>query len=695
MKSKLIVAIILSASIASETLAQGLFNQWTPAPPTGGILGGEPSSSSRAPSAPVPGSSSGNTSSASSSGGSPPPTSPPPSNDYSSGGGAAGVPEYTPPSQGGGSAPAIGAPEAIGRPSGGGSAAAPLGPGVATTTGAPQGNSSSAAGAQSTGRSTITSGESADSSAQGSSAQGEVVTEVDPTLLWQSYWFSGNNQEFLPGHALGSPTSRALDDEVYSVFEAAAKDPDFRIRTLGALALGESAQSESAKDLLLTLVRDRDVRVRRTSALALGLLVREDAAESLIEIVRNEREEAGVRAYGAIGLGFSAAAGITKADEALQELLIGMTSAVNVSLASGVIIGVEIAFTGSEKHAEKLVPQLHRIITNPAYHYVVQCYAVGAIGKLKVWDKDLGLMPLVSVISNEGVGAEVRYAAIISLSSLYDVLDEKDAIQVISFLLSRVGADGTRGAERDEFAMNLSLIAIGKFVRYVRSPENDQVRRIAIDALGYHLGRTTSRSFSAIALGLAQDERAGSLLSAQLGAGDPASRGAVAVGLGLLGKEESCNGLFDLIGDRSNPELRGYGMLALGLIGGDNTKAAIETILQRDSRRPEIVWNAIIGLGLLEDDADSVDETLRSFLTHESAIVRGGTAVSVGIVRRASLSSDIVQVCKVESQDLVRIQLIWALNSIHSKFPASAWSLISRGQNYRAIPDELSDLLRG
>ncbi len=175
---------------------------------------------------------------------------------------------------------------------------------------------------------------------------------------------------------------------------------------------------------------------------------------------------------------------------------------------------------------------------------------------------------------------------------------------------------------------------------------------------------------------------------------DKRTRGAYAIGLGLIGDGGSRRTLEAMVADPGeDKELRGYSAVALGMIGG----APIQTVrtLRRAMTEPsseELRLQAAVALGLLSVP-DAVPALLEELEAADSQNVRGQIAVALARIGDSRAVQPLVDLLRSDQAEGTRALACAALGMIGDIEALPSLSRLSKDLNYRAAPDLINEVL--
>jgi HEAT repeat protein len=383
------------------------------------------------------------------------------------------------------------------------------------------------------------------------------------------------------GPAAPPPPRRAqAEREALPVVTAALSDDDAEVRSAAALALGRMGFPRSLLDLTRA-ARDPVRDVREAAVLALGMVGDPFAVEPLREILLDPNADERARGYAALGLGLLGGA------EASDALAAYLDPASDAKRAGGLkrrpettaCVVASIGLAGGKAAA----PVLRKIALEGRAPWggnaepAVRSFALAGLARLG--DREL-LAPAEVLPLLEEDREALRQGACVALGLI-------------------------AGPDDGPILKALEVASIGDRDRNVRALASMALARVGGDGARAAIARNFGKCervdlpFAALAAGVAgAREAAGPMLQRYREEKDPATRGALAIGLGLLRARDAA------------PDLR---VVAFG--GGP---------------RPLRI-HALTALGLMEDAASA--EPMRELVrTHPDHVLRGAASVALGLL---------------------------------------------------------------
>jgi HEAT repeat protein len=176
---------------------------------------------------------------------------------------------------------------------------------------------------------------------------------------------------------------------------------------------------------------------------------------------------------------------------------------------------------------------------------------------------------------------------------------------------------------------------------------------------------------------------------------NPQRRGAYAVALGLIHSEIAAPALRAAIDESRDEGLQGYACLSLGMIGANQYKDDLVQIVRESVRKPDLLKQASIALGLMKDK--SVSKVLLQLIQPEngrkpSLAVLAAAATALGFIGdRSSVEPLIASMNDQKSTDLSRAFSAVALGAVAEVYALPWNSIFSVDLNYRASVQTLTN----
>jgi len=275
-------------------------------------------------------------------------------------------------------------------------------------------------------------------------------------------------------------------------------------------------------------------------------------------------------------------------------------------------------------------------------HWLVRAHAVTALGRL-LENAPEGLratvMPTFLRILRDASREprDVRLSALLALGQAADSDDDALDAQVRD-TLARMSRSGQL-QERRFALMSLARVA-GREGTGEQGDGRADCRRHLLRALTD--GRTELRSWAALGLGvigrgmleLGESPDASTSRALRHAADDckrPQEIGAFALALGLRRDVEGVQIIETKLEEMADPAARGTLILALGLLGERRSIEKVREIVADSKYKPELLWNAAIGLALL-GDKESVPQLLDMLREAKGLGSQAALASGLGLV---------------------------------------------------------------
>ena len=274
-------------------------------------------------------------------------------------------------------------------------------------------------------------------------------------------------------------------------------------------------------------------------------------------------------------------------------------------------------------------------------HWLVRAHAVTAVGRLLESAPESvratvvpSFLRILRETSREP--REVRLSALLALGKVADA-DEDELDRRVRDTLARMVNDGQLQERR------FALISLARLASREGAGEQGNgradCRRHLLRSLAK--GRTQLRPWAALALGVlgrglldlgeSPDESTSrALRHAALGCKRPQEIGAFALALGLRRDPEGVSILEAKLEQMSDPGAQGTLILALGLIGERRSIESVREVISGSKYKPELLWNAAIGLALL-GDKESVPQLIDMLREAKSLGSQAALASALGL----------------------------------------------------------------
>ncbi len=176
--------------------------------------------------------------------------------------------------------------------------------------------------------------------------------------------------------------------------------------------------------------------------------------------------------------------------------------------------------------------------------------------------------------------------------------------------------------------------------------------------------------------------------------GNQQRRGAYAVSLGLMKAETAKEDLRSSIDKSKDVFFQGYACLGLGMIGAREYKDFLTEVVQSNTRKPDLLKQASIALGLMKDK--EVSKVLIALIQPKdkkaSLSVLSASARAIGFIGDKSSVNPLIETMQNDRlTSLARAFAAIALGAISEAYTLPWNSLFSRDLNYRASVQTLTN----
>jgi HEAT repeat protein len=548
-----------------------------------------------------------------------------------------------------------------------------------------------------------------------------------PLDKWQ-YWWEFNRNAFLnlkeriyaPAVVTGSGDYWLGDEATRRSAKDTLRPPPEMIRTTVVPLLLETLRNEKKRELLdssmialakiggedayvdaiTPFLKDSNQTLVETAAISLGILAHPRAWPALKDLaldtaagrslVGKNEVPPRVRAFATYGLGLLAhAVADASVRQEVASTLLGLireerSSAKDLRVAATICLGLF-----DDPEGDRTVSALMALFEDRNEDEVVRAHAPVAVAKAL---GNRGAPPvLVADCVRKFSGAieerrekdRVKESCVLALGLLTDPRSPHhgDVVKTLE------GALQAGPAQTQDFA----AIALG----FAGGDD-------AVKALRRHLykGKTGVRPWVGLSLGvLAYRDRASKrseeirdiegivddLQKAMEEERNPEFAAAYGLALGLAGETRAREELTRKVGEVNDEEARGYLCLGLGLLGDQEAKEALHKEVKEAVRKPLLLQQAAIGLGLLSDQT-AVPELLEILKGAKTLSVQAAVATALGFIGDQRSVESLVAMAKDERlTDTARGFAIVALGKVADKEPLPWNSKISVMVNYRAF----------
>ena len=472
-----------------------------------------------------------------------------------------------------------------------------------------------------------------------------------------------------------------IETEAGKFLAEALKDPWWDTRAAACIAFGKGADPEDQKHLRPRVFDDKE-DVRGAAMLGLGLLHADLRAVEVQRVLDDrEKEQAKLRAFAALSLGFSrdAAAVVPLARRLLEPRDVD-----EVRAAAALALG-----TLGDAAA---IPHLRRVLDNGNQPEVVRAMAVTALGRLCAAGYERRVAGESSPWSDATDAAGRAAAALLDPDYVHEMLlrvlrgDRSDGVRRAAVLaIGRLGkpediAALIRAIDDPDYGVEIfSLVTVGELAK--GSAFADRL-------LGILTQRATTakypgtRAFAALGLGLLGDRRAGPTLVQVLDHGKHNTlRAAGAIALGLLGWAEAERPLLATASSRGDPELRGQAVVALGMLRCETAYLAFREMLASD-KTPAAVRGAAAEALALSGQPQDLESLGKLLAAGNSAWLRMSAIQAMGYLRDDAALRHLIAHYRRETDNEVRAMVVVAVGNIVARTLPHAFQDLARDVNY-------------
>jgi HEAT repeat protein len=323
---------------------------------------------------------------------------------------------------------------------------------------------------------------------------------------------------------------------------------------------------------------------------------------------------------------------------------------------------------------------LENLARNLEADEIVRAHSIIALGKLNAKD-------FVGWLAKDGLTdrhQQVQRSSAIALGMLTDKEDEK----TVDVLIQHADHGGDRAVR------NFSLIALGQI-------GGMKARDFLVSKL--KKGQPHDKTFSALALGVygyackeakEKEDIGEQILNQWKEDKTDSSRGAFAIGMGLVDYKKAIPTLLDEMKTGGSPDLKGHTATALGLLGAKDAIPEIQALAKKSSDL-DAQRRASIALGLIGDPqaVPLLIELIKESSQNLSAL--GGAAVALGFIgdRQAITPLNDMLAKRDVYKENARAFAAVALGILGDKSELPLLSKVKQNCNYLASTESLSELL--
>ena len=470
------------------------------------------------------------------------------------------------------------------------------------------------------------------------------------------------------------------------------------------IALGKMGGEPGLVDLFRGFLPSRHQDISETAALAMGILADPKGLEILSHLVKDDeegRKDTGrsevpfrTRAFAVYGMGLI---GGGSRDELLRAEVVRRIREVlrtDRSAYKDVKVACILSLALVPDPDRSALEDLRRILRDPDQDEILRAHCPLSLAKLLTRDHPLREEVVKDLLGLLGGRRErmtfVRQSTVYALGLLLRQGQELDG-EGIKALQRNLGD------ARDEQERNFTMIALGK----IGGPEAQKFLLEQIEK-----GRQPMRPWAALGLGILGRSalEAGARLDSAIPAGvmeafskegNRSHLAAYAIALGMLQHLSSAGLLLDVMRSAKDDELKGYCCVALGMMQARETKAEMQRVVKESVRRPELLQQAVIGLGLLGDKT-LVPDLLEILREAKTLAVQSAAASALGFIGDSRSIGPLVEaLLDKKAQPLGRGLCAVALGIICDREELAWNTKLKVDFNYRASVTSLTDKAGG
>ena len=509
---------------------------------------------------------------------------------------------------------------------------------------------------------------------------------------------------------------------------------------VGLAKIGD-VKSEDGKsefeEILKKWLPDASQEIAETAAVSLGILANDSSVAVLKDLAGDS--EAGrklvtgsevkfrTRAFATYGLGLIGAR--TSSNQVRKEIVDFLvellnkpeTSTRDVKVAALISLGLTpvdwSASEGLEKREgasnsrQAQIEYLRKFFETETNHYMIRAHAPTSIARLLTKEKEIpadakALQEAAVKMLTAGIGEhskekeEVRQSCALALGQLVD-LDNDPADKAAREALMAIEK---KGQQQERYFALISLGQIGG-----HPGKGEGAEKNVNDVRGYLVGKldkgaTGTRPWAALAVGVMERELLDLGSSSLPVNGDDKAAlrnslkecssvdimGAYGVAIGIAKDTEAIPLLREKMDKFADNTARGYMALGLGLIGANDAKGEIQTIVKDAKYKPELLRQAAIALGLLGDKT-LVPDLIVMLSDAKSLASQAAIASALGFIGDSRSIEPLVELLKnKEITATARGFAAVALGIVTDKEQFPWNSKISTNINYRANTSTLT-----
>jgi len=453
------------------------------------------------------------------------------------------------------------------------------------------------------------------------------------------------------------------EESVVPLLVRAIRDSNPFIRQAAVQALAKS-QDPGARPSLFAALRDELFQVRLDSIVALGVWGDTVSLPRLEAIVRDSKRELQERMYAALAIGMI---GGPLASESLKQLLPPRVfTEFPIQVQNGIAYAVGLTADPNS------VPLLQTLLGEQKIQdFMVRSHLVLSIGRCGT--PEAAPVLLAALRSDD---MQQRRSAAIALGRLLRKSADKTAVTALA-----AAAHG----DNDLTVRNFCFISLG----YVGGKQAAETLRADLAKV-----TTASRGFVALALGLLGDPESVPLLLTQFQReNDTSLKAALSISLGLHRDSRAAPVLRKALREAKEPVFRGYVALALGLLGDVESIPQLQAAFKGASD-VELISNTATALGLLGDRTSAV-RLAELAKAEKSEFVRQSLLFAMGLIGDRSAIELLGSVVRqTDEVSYIRGYAVVALGLLSDRQDVRAIARVSTDSNYTIVSDFLNDVFR-
>ncbi len=540
---------------------------------------------------------------------------------------------------------------------------------------------------------------------------GSISTGESELLVGLSDVSTSNNNTFAPSNQqitgiILPALSRVLQNE---------SNQD--ILSSALIGIAKIGRSDRTAGLLKPFLHHPNQEIAETAALSYGILQYEPALGELKDMAMDTPvgrklvdKDSGVplrtRTFAAYGMALVAYASEdpelrSQIADSLWTLLESDDSALK-DIRVACVIGLGLCRLDDPSG---MVGQLEGLLGDESRDYLVRAHCPNAIAKLLMQANaapalaDAAADQFLALLQAKNTKVEIRQSCIQALGMLGGNLSQAKVSTVVDKMI-QVQKKGKDRQEKNFTA--ISLAYLGAEVSAVR----DTTLRFLLENV--KSGSTAYRPWAALALGVMAFKSAEkgeslpdivgeSVLNAFKKAKAPSERASYAIALGLMKYEAAEKDLSAALQKTRDVTFRGYDCVALGLMGATAEKDAMTQLVMDSRRLPDLLRQAAIGLGLMNDHSvvDTLLELMKPADRSKSPplAVLSAVATALGFIGDHRSVEPLVEMLdnKKDYTPLARAFAAVALGIVADKEILPWNSKIGEDLNYRAAVSTLVD----